>query len=79
MPQPVPGFVTAGEATAQAVRSIQSGKALDEALSRSRGLTRLLLKAEGTSDADARRKLVAEALRRSCELRDALDEAERAA
>lgn len=67
MPPPhVPGFTTAGSA-------------LDEALSRSRGLTRILTKAEDTQDADERRKLVSEALRRSCELRDALDEAERAA
>lgn len=79
MPQHVPGFTTIGEAAAKVVANLSTGSALDEALSRSRGLTRLLLKAEGTSDADARRKLVAEALRRSCELRDALDEAERAA
>lgn len=65
-PVPVPGFTTAGAA-------------LDEALSRSRGLTRLLTKAESAQDATERRKLVSEALRRSCELRDALDEAERAA
>lgn len=52
---------------------------LDEALARSRGLTRLLVKAEGAEDEAERRKLVSEALRRSCELRDALDEAERAA
>lgn len=66
MPAPVPGFTTAG-------------KALDEALSRSRGLTRLLLKADAAENAEARRKLVSEALRRTCELRDTLDEAERAA
>lgn len=66
MPPHVPGFTTAG-------------KALDEALSRSRGLTRLLVKAEASEDEAERRKLVSEALRRSCELRDALDEAERAA
>lgn len=52
---------------------------LDEALSRSRGLTRLLTKADSSEDADERRRLVSEALRKSCELRDALDEAERAA
>lgn len=52
---------------------------LDEALARSRGLTRILTKAEAEEDAGERRRLVSEALRRSCELRDALDEAERAA
>lgn len=63
-PPHVPGFTRAGEA-------------LDEALSRSRGLTRLLSKAEASESPDERRKLVSEALRRSCELRDTLDEAER--
>lgn len=52
---------------------------LDEALARSRGLTRLLVKADEAQDDAERRKLVSEALRRSCELRDALDEADRAA
>lgn len=52
---------------------------LDEALARSRSLTRLLTKAESEEDGEERRKLVSEALRKSCELRDALDEAERAA
>lgn len=79
MPRHVPGFTTLGDAAAKVVRGLQTGSTLDEALSRSRGLTRLLLKAESAQDADARRKLVAEALRRSCELRDALDEADRAA
>lgn len=67
MPPPhVSGFTTAGSA-------------LDEVLARSRGLTRILTKADAAENADERRKLVSEALRRSCELRDALDEAERAA